>query len=88
MGTINSADFLAPVFEAIRNAMVTRDEDNTNDFIQRLVIRFFIAYDRSQNETENADLKIAWEFMTRILARRLVLLQPRVRKNYFSIVFS
>ena len=88
MAAIDPGEFLSPVFQAIRSAMISRDEENTNEFIQRLVIRFFIAYDRSQQETENGELKIAWEYMTRILARRLVVLQPMfdkmVQPNWFA----
>ena len=85
----NTRDIVTPVIDAARHAMISRDEDSTTDFIQRLVIRFFFAYNRSQNE-ELPDARYAWEFMTRILARRLALLQPEMddkligQKDWFA----
>ena len=85
----NTRDIVTPVIEAARQAILSRDEESTTDFIQRLVIRFFFAYNRSQHE-ESPDARYAWEFMTRILARRLALLQPELddkligQKDWFA----
>ena len=100
---IDSQQFLYDVIKGLQNARVRRDEESTNSFIQQLVIKFFIAYDRSQIESkyldsfldprlesqvqfvkifsdESYDAKQSWEVMTRILAHKLVSLQPNFDK--------
>ena len=108
---IDSQQFLYDVIKGLQNARVRRDEESTNSFIQQLVIKFFIAYDRSQIESkyrdsfleprlesqvqfvkifsdESYDAKQSWEVMTRILAHKLVSLQPNfdklVQPNWFA----
>ena len=52
ISVIDSKQFLYDVINGLQNARVRRDEDSTNSFIQQLVIKFFIAYDRSQIESK------------------------------------
>ena len=52
---IDSQQFLYDVIKGLQNARVRRDEESTNSFIQQLVIKFFIAYDRSQIESKYLD---------------------------------
>ena len=108
ISVIDSQQFLYDVIKGLQNARVRRDEESTNSFIQQLVIKFFIACDRSQIESkfldssrlvtqvhflkkfsdESYDAKQSWEVMTRILAHKLVSLQPNfdklVQPNWFA----
>ena len=52
LSVINSQEFLYDVIKGLQTARIRRDEESTNSFIQQLVIKFFIAYDRSQIESK------------------------------------